>query len=813
MVFKSYKKMAVGACLAALALTCQAESRAQGSLFGSVLTAGNKAYRQGNFRDAQRLFEQALDLARRAQASEANRAGAGATMASFNLSSALVNLGATYAMLGKYHEAEDSIKQALQLSDERPASAISFLLPGHTQKAITLNNLAEVYAMQSHFAEAETMLEQAIKLAKGTKQGLYQSNLGDLYITWGKLDQAKVNVESSLAIFDNAKKRASQDYAYAAMRQGELAEALGQYGAAEQFYGDALQQAEKSLGPTHSYLAKGLFYLSRVYLKQSKYQKAEEALKRGKQILEQAYSPTHPEVAALLLEMAKLFQEEGRYSDAEKICTTARQMTESTVGHDNLQFADCLDTLASIYRYEGKYPEAKDLCTQSITIKETLVGRQNPEMAKSMSIEAQILADQGQITEAEAMFKDSLNISESTLGPSHPELASTIHAFANLYLKQRQYADAQPLYARSLAIAEKTYGPDNPVVADYLRDLGEVCASQRHFDEAETYLKRALATDEKVNPPKSPKIASDCDALASLYANEGKAPLAAPLEKRSAEIKGSIAGYSQTSDADTVQKLDALGKPLPSTDKWALIIGLSNFKDPSINLKFGAKDATDFKNFLVSAEGFKADHVLLLTDKDATRENIISKLGDGWLAKKASPSDLVLVYVSSHGSSATDEAGGVNFLVTYDTDKNSLLATGIPMQWLTKIVKEQVKSDRIIVFLDVCHSGSASGEKSLSRGAFAGFDGTKVSLGKGKMVLCSSAADQVSWESRNYQNSVFTRRLIEGLQSKGKKTDIKDAYKYLKTTVQEEVLRDRGSLQTPILSVGNWTGGEPLLGM
>ena len=109
---------------------------------------------------------------------------------------------------------------------------------------------------------------------------------------------------------------------------------------------------------------------------------------------------------------------------------------------------------------------------------------------------------------------------------------------------------------------------------------------------------------------------------------------------------------------------------------------ISNFKDQRINLKYAAKDATDFRNFLVSKENFQPDHIQLLTDGDATKDKIISDLGEGWLGRLAQPNDLVLVYVSSHGSSS-QESVGVNFLVTQDTDPLKLLSTGVPMQWLT----------------------------------------------------------------------------------------------------------------------------------
>jgi uncharacterized caspase-like protein len=168
------------------------------------------------------------------------------------------------------------------------------------------------------------------------------------------------------------------------------------------------------------------------------------------------------------------------------------------------------------------------------------------------------------------------------------------------------------------------------------------------------------------------------------------------------------------------------------------------------------------------------------------------------------------VYVSSHGSRSQDEAGGVNFLVAHDTNKNSLLATGIPMQWLTKMVKEQVHSDRVVLILDVCHSGAAGqGAKSLTRAA--ALDPRTFNIGSGQMIICSSLAEQVSWESSNYENSVFTRRLMEALQSKKDKTTLIEAYNQLKVLVESEVLRDRAELQTPVLWNKGWTGKDPVL--
>jgi uncharacterized caspase-like protein len=242
-----------------------------------------------------------------------------------------------------------------------------------------------------------------------------------------------------------------------------------------------------------------------------------------------------------------------------------------------------------------------------------------------------------------------------------------------------------------------------------------------------------------------------------------------------------------------------------------VVVGISNFKDAAINLKYAAKDATDFANYLVHDAHFAKDHVRLLTDSQATRENIVSALGDKWLRRLANRDDLVCVYISSHGSAAQPGAKATNFVVPYEGNIENIILTGIPMQWLTAGLKGLVHCDRMVVLLDVCHGGAAMDNgKNLERNR--GIDPADFSIGEGEVVLASSSATQTSWESMAYQNGVFTRRLIEGLRQKGDRTTMDDAFTYMRAKVEEEVLRDRAAVQTPIMEK-NWQGEDVFLGV
>jgi uncharacterized caspase-like protein len=89
-------------------------------------------------------------------------------------------------------------------------------------------------------------------------------------------------------------------------------------------------------------------------------------------------------------------------------------------------------------------------------------------------------------------------------------------------------------------------------------------------------------------------------------------------------------------------------------------------------------------------------------------------------------------------------------------------------------------------------------------------DAEAIAQGTGQLVISSSTPSQVSWESKEVQNSVFTRYLIDGLRHNGDKTTLGDAFTFMKDKVQNEVLRARGVLQTPVLK-SRWQGSDIII--
>jgi len=246
----------------------------------------------------------------------------------------------------------------------------------------------------------------------------------------------------------------------------------------------------------------------------------------------------------------------------------------------------------------------------------------------------------------------------------------------------------------------------------------------------------------------------------------------------------------------------------PIRDKWAVIIGIDKFQDKRIpTLHYSAKDARDFADFLIEKGNFARDHVLLLLDEDATQRNIEMVLGDDWLPRRVLADDVVLIFASTHGSPKELDVAGENFLIAYDTDPDNLFSSGLELETLAQTVKRRTNCDRVVLFLDACNSGAAAGGKGLLR--TQNFNLSSVA-GQGMIIISSSSADQRSWESKRYENGVFTRKLIDSLQVKGVTTNLSTAFENLKDEVEQEVKFDRRVDQVPVMMM-NWKGDEVAL--
>jgi len=252
------------------------------------------------------------------------------------------------------------------------------------------------------------------------------------------------------------------------------------------------------------------------------------------------------------------------------------------------------------------------------------------------------------------------------------------------------------------------------------------------------------------------------------------------------------------------------GSPAPAPassarvrEKWALVIGIGKFRDSGINLEFTSKDARGFSSYLTDQNygRFKAGNVHLLVDDQATTVRIKSELE--WLRLNAKPDDLVVIYVSTHGSPGSVDPEGISYVITYDTEvaEDRLYATSLPMIDIVNAVQNRIRAQRAAVFLDTCYSGAAmkgakglSIERGVSNKTLDHFQG-----GTGRVVISASQANEQSWESDKLKNGYFTHFLIQGLKQKNGMVPIEQVFDYVKEEVSKSVRQELKKAQTPAM--------------
>lgn len=261
-----------------------------------------------------------------------------------------------------------------------------------------------------------------------------------------------------------------------------------------------------------------------------------------------------------------------------------------------------------------------------------------------------------------------------------------------------------------------------------------------------------------------------------------------------------------------MQDLDPRGgkaENRPIKQKWAVVVGLSRFNEKRLvgDDLLMDKAARQFYDYLVDPKGgrFGKDHVRLLTNHNATRNSIISTLGDKWLGSLAGPDDLVVVFIATEAFPMIE--GGA-YLAAYDCALNNVYQTCVSMQDLMGTLKKNVKSDRIVLVLESKYSGAAqleSGAKALFHGM--NIDLEKVMLGKGNIILSSSRPNEETW------GNDFSNSLIACLKEKDGLVPLSEAFAKARqmTEYKTSHFSRGGKKQTPVMK-SNWSGNDLVIG-
>ena len=207
---------------------------------------------------------------------------------------------------------------------------------------------------------------------------------------------------------------------------------------------------------------------------------------------------------------------------------------------------------------------------------------------------------------------------------------------------------------------------------------------------------------------------------------------------------------------------------------YAIIIGVG------ADLPESVKDAQAVYDILSDPKiaGYKKENITLLTEKLATRKNILKAFND--LIDKTDEDASVFLFYSGHGATYTD-----NDLIEsrksgeklkpesankrhYFLQPNNLTIKNFEKTWVQaeelKEIVNALKSQRIILFLDCCHAEGMSNavpeiNTKIVKQPLRNPEGLvqKIDEGKGISILTACRADELSWILPEDSLSLFTK--------------------------------------------------------
>ena len=182
------------------------------------------------------------------------------------------------------------------------------------------------------------------------------------------------------------------------------------------------------------------------------------------------------------------------------------------------------------------------------------------------------------------------------------------------------------------------------------------------------------------------------------------------------------------------------------------------------------------------------------------------------LVRVARPMDVLVVYLSGHGTTHNAEGNSQFHYLTMDVESGDItdpvvreaytISTDELTQWINAIpVRKQV------LILDACSSGQAIEDilvsrKSITSGQVRALERLKDRTGM--FVLTGSASDKVSFEASRFGQSLLTYSLLSGMNGQalrdGEFVDVLNLFEHASEVVPD-LAEYIGGIQKPILAV------------
>lgn len=266
----------------------------------------------------------------------------------------------------------------------------------------------------------------------------------------------------------------------------------------------SFKQAEEDLtqrGHQEANLATVKNHLGELYEKQGKLQEAENYYKEAIELRQESIGGDHPLTARTMINLARLYEKEGKNEGASQQYANAQGIMEKSLGGDHPTIgttANIIDWAASGIDKDEKVPPH---VTKEANRIEKNQGEGHPDAGNKLNAMGDFYRAHGQFDQAEELYKRSTNVDSETL-PTDPTAAKRYTDMATMYQHQGRMDEAEKYFQRAGAILDKSedIGLDNRGTT--LNKMANFYEAKGDNETAEKYYKGALEAREQFSEEK-----------------------------------------------------------------------------------------------------------------------------------------------------------------------------------------------------------------------------------------------------------------------------------------------------------------------
>lgn len=269
---------------------------------------------------------------------------------------------------------------------------------------------------------------------------------------------------------------------------------------------------------------------------------------------------------------------------------------------------------------------------------------------------------------------------------------------------------------------------------------------------------------------------------------------------------------------------------------YAIVGGVSDYAGEQLHLRFAAKDAEDFSDalalgarrlFCAKDSPGCVDKVQITTLSTSGKEGVLVPTKENFkrafedIAAKASPEDILVVYLAGHGVSfgagtdtyfyLTQEARALSHDSLSKVLSTSTISSEELTEWLTQTEwtkgQKGIRALKQVLILDTCASGVAAeriallAKRDLSGDQIRAIEFLQNKTGT--FVLMGSTADAPSYEASQYGQGLLTYSLLQAMKgaalAKGEYVDVQTLFNYAQAQVPRMAM-NIGGVQEPVVS-------------